>query len=181
MKLLEGEKIILRAPEKTDLPVLRDFYNDYEMRGVYMGGYRPMPTEQYEKERIMKKNPKKKVLMIEDKESRELIGTVGYIKDDFNSAQIGIVIGKPGYRRGGYGTEAVRMIMKICFLEENFQKLFLWTGGWNIPAQRHAEYLGFKLAFKLRKGQQRNGKWYDSCCYDMLREEYLEKYGNDQG
>lgn len=175
--MLKGEKIILRAPEKEDLPLLREFYNDYEMRGVYIGGYRPMPAELFEKERREKKDPNTKVLVIEDRTTGELIGTVSYGKEDFNSAQIGFVIGKPEHRRGGYGTEANRMLMKICFLEENFQKLILWTGGWNIPAQRHAEFLGFKLAFRVRKNYQRNGKWCDSCCYDMLREEYLEKYG----
>ncbi|MFW9997512.1 MAG: GNAT family N-acetyltransferase, partial [Candidatus Odinarchaeota archaeon] len=68
-------------------------------------------------------------------------------------------------------------LLKICFLEENFQKLVLWTGGWNIPGQKLAEKLGFKPAARIRKRKMRSGEWYDGCLYDMLKEEYLEQYG----
>ena len=180
MFLLEGKKVVLRAIEKDDLPIIREWYNDYDMRGVWAGGYNPMSAERFERERFMDtSDDKKRRLAIILKETGELIGSVSYQIGEFNSAEIGIVIGEERFRHGGYGTDANQLLLNICFLEENFQRLTLWTGGWNIPAQKLAEFLGFKLAVRIRKGFMREGEWQDALCYDMLREEYLERYSDD--
>jgi RimJ/RimL family protein N-acetyltransferase len=180
MCLLEGKRVFLRAMEKDDLPKIRVWYNDYVMRGVWSGGYNPISAERFERERFMDtSDDKKRRLGIVLKKTGELIGSVSYEIGDFNSAEVGIVIGEEKFRRGGYGTEANQLLLKICFLEENFHKLSLWTGGWNIPAQKLAEFLGFKLAVRIRKGFMRDGEWQDALCYDLLRDEYLESYGDD--
>ncbi|MFX0063995.1 MAG: GNAT family N-acetyltransferase [Candidatus Hermodarchaeota archaeon] len=173
--MLEGERIRLRTIENSDLPILREFYNDFRLRGAYGGGYNPLPAEQYKTERFLDRlSEKVLVLAIILKETEELLGTVDYRSEEFNSGRLGIIIGKEKYRKKGYGTEAMHLIMKICFLERNFQKLFLWTRGWNISAQKLAESLGFKEAVRIRNAVLRDGKWYDAICYDLLREEYLE-------
>ncbi|MFX1486645.1 MAG: GNAT family N-acetyltransferase [Promethearchaeota archaeon] len=178
--MLEGERVFLRAIEIDDLSKIREWYNDYDMRGVWIGGYSPMSAERFEQERFMNtSDDKKRRLSIVLKKTGELIGSVSYQIGDFNSAEIGIVIGEEKFRRGGYGTEAIQLLLGICFLEENFHKLSLWTGGWNISAQKLSESLGFKLAVRIRKGFMRDGEWQDALCYDMLREEYLEMYHND--
>ncbi|MFX0068264.1 MAG: GNAT family N-acetyltransferase [Promethearchaeota archaeon] len=178
--MLEGKRVFLRAIERDDLPKVREWYNDYVMRGVWTGGYNPISAERFEQERFMDTtDDKKRRLSIVLKKTGELIGSVSYQTGDFNSAEIGIVIGEKKFRRGGYGTEAIQLLLKICFLEENFHKLSLWTGGWNISAQKLAESLGFKLAVRIRKGFMRDGEWHDALFYDMLREEYLERYGDD--
>ncbi len=179
--LLEGKRVFLRAIERDDLPKIREWYNDYGMRGVWVGGYNPMSAERFEQERFVDtSDDKRRRLAVVLRKTGELIGTVTYQIGDFNSAEIGIAIGEEKFRRGGYGTEASQLLLKICFLEENFHKLSLWTGGWNIPAQKLAESLGFKLAVRIRKGFMRDGEWHDALFYDMLREEYLERCGNDR-
>ncbi|MFX1252117.1 MAG: GNAT family N-acetyltransferase [Promethearchaeota archaeon] len=178
--MLEGERIRLRAIEKSDLPILREWYNDFRLRGAYGGGYNPLSAEKYETERFLDRlSETVLVLAIILKETEEHFGTVSYRSEAFNTGRLGIIIGKEKYRRKGYGTEAMRLIMKICFLEKNVQKLFLWTRGWNISAQKLAESLGFKEAVRIRNAVLRDGAWYDTICYDLLREEYLERFVHD--
>jgi RimJ/RimL family protein N-acetyltransferase len=175
--MLTGEKIVLRGIEKTDLPTLRKWYNDYTFRGIFTGGYNPLSETEYETKRFAETtSEKKRVLAITLKDSGKLVGTVGYTIGEFNSAEVGIILGDQEDRHKGLGTEAVELILRICFLEENFQKLLLWTGGWNTPAARHAEKLGFRLAVRIRKSFKRDGEWQDACLYDLLREEYLERF-----
>ncbi len=176
--MLEGERITLRAIEKNDLPLLREWYNDFQFRGVWSGGFNPISLEQFET-RWADRNEEVLAFAIVLKETGELIGTVNCRPEEFNTGRLGFVLGPEKFRRKGYGSEANQLMMKICFLEKNFQKLFLWTAGWNIPAQKHAESLGFKEAVRLRNVIFRDGEWYEAICYDLLREEYLERVGHD--
>ena len=59
-----------------------------------------------------------------DHESRRLIGTCGFTKIDTanNSAEIGYVL-NPDFHRRGFGSEAVRRILKFGFEELNLNRI----------------------------------------------------------
>ena len=142
-------------------------------------GLNPLSEEQFRKRQTQRLSDDIVEFAIIRKDSDELIGTVNLRLGPFNTHKLGIMIGDQKHRRKGFGTEAVKILMRIAFLEKNVHKLQIGTREWNVPAQKHAEALGFKLAVRTRKYVQKDGQWYDRMDYDMLREEYLERYGSD--
>lgn len=84
-----------------------------------------------------------------------------------------IYIAETNLRGKGYGKEAMKIMMKYCFEELDFKRLYLdhYTGN---PASKLYLSLGFKYEGVLRKNCRKNGILYDVHLMSMLREEYDE-------
>ena len=84
-----------------------------------------------------------------------------------------IYIADTNLRGKGYGKEAMKIMMKYCFEELDFKRLYLdhYTGN---PASKLYLSLGFKYEGVLRKNCRKNGILYDVHLMSMLREEYDE-------
>ncbi len=89
-------------------------------------------------------------------------------------AEVGAGIGEPAYWSGGYGTDAMLLIVQYAFDWLDLRRLYLTTMGHNLRAQRQVEKCGF-----TREGMQRRkvrggngGEFRDFLWYGMLREEW---------
>jgi len=87
-------------------------------------------------------------------------------------AMIGIGINEPDYWGGGYGTDALLLIMEYAFNWLDFRKLWLSTMGINIRMQRAALKVGFHEEVRRRRLWLADGQWTDDVMYGMLREEW---------
>ena len=87
-----------------------------------------------------------------------------------------IYIGDLNERGKGYGEQAMRAIMKYCFDELKFERLYLdhYTGN---PASNLYLKLGFKYEGILRKNCRKNGVLYDVHLMSILKDEY---YGDSK-
>jgi RimJ/RimL family protein N-acetyltransferase len=87
-------------------------------------------------------------------------------------SMLGAMIGEPDYWGGGYGTDALLLIVDYAFNWLDFHKLWLATMAPNIRAQRNVEKVGFKLEARRREAIHADGEWVDDLLYGLLREEW---------
>jgi RimJ/RimL family protein N-acetyltransferase len=93
------------------------------------------------------------------------------------SCSIGYGLTKLEYRRKGYTTDAVKVILEYGFFHLGFERISASTQENNIGAQKVLEKCGFTLEGRERKAKYFGGKRHDRLIYGLLVEEYLQKRG----
>lgn len=174
---LEGKKVRLREERESDLQFLLDLRNDLETQGWSKTLPPDYTMDMYEKrhrDREFSVDRKDGRFTIEDKESGELIGTIGYSDlEPRLSTTIGIAISKK-YWSSGVAQDALEMLLLFLFRELGLQVVRLWTHSGNPRAVKGAEKMGFKLAVRMREAIIMRGEMHDNLVMDILREEYFD-------
>jgi ribosomal-protein-alanine N-acetyltransferase len=84
--------------------------------------------------------------VIEDKTSREIVGTCGFYRGFENECgEVGYIM-KEQFRRGGYMTEAVGLAVNFGFNEMKLKKIFATTSPSNLSSQSVLRKNGFIAA-----------------------------------
>ena len=93
---------------------------------------------------------------IEDLEGRH-IGNVMYYNIDWRSqeAELGVVIGDRDYWGGGYGREAVSLLVDFIFIHTRLRRIYLHTLDWNVRAQKSFQAAGFRDCGRVRRNHRR--------------------------
>ncbi len=172
---LIGERIYLRPLEKSDAATLETYINDPEVTRT-LCVHRPMNLERELEfiERIAKAETDV-VLGIAVKSDDKLIGTTGLHRLDFKDrkAEFGISIGAKEEWDKGYGTEAVRLMVRYGFLTLNLNRIYLRAIEHNARAIRVYESVGFRKEGLLRQDCYRDGRYWDMVVMGILKEKEL--------
>ena len=104
----------------------------------------------------------------------ELIGMVSYYWEHEPSLwlEMGIVIFKPHYWSGGYGTEALTLWMNRLFKKMPLERVGYTTWSGNERMVRVGQKLKMTMEARIRKVRYYNGEYYDSIRMGILREEW---------
>lgn len=94
------------------------------------------------------------------------------------NAWVGIGLGQREDWGQGYGTDAMRLIVRYGFLELNLRRVTLSVFGYNPRAIRSYENVGFVLEGRQRQRIARDGAWHDVLFMGILKEEWERQ--NDQ-
>jgi len=115
--------------------------------------------------------------IIQPLESDQSIGFVGLggIAWNHGEAWVGIGLGEREYWGKGYGTDAMRVILRYAFTELNLHRVTLGVFGYNPRAIRSYEKAGFIHEGRLRGQMLRDGKRWDMVQMGILREEWIKK------
>ena len=181
--MYEGERVRLRRLELEDADAILEYWNQYELR-QYLPT--PLPTSsddmlQYIKsvnEAFSKRS--KFTFGVETKEEDALIGIIdlGNISWLSRNGEISIfALFHPDYRGKGYGKEAMVVLLDVAFSVLNLHTVYLWVASFNERAIGFYERVGFKTQGKLRELAFRDGQHHDVIIMDILKSEFLEKYG----
>jgi RimJ/RimL family protein N-acetyltransferase len=102
------------------------------------------------------------------------IGMVAYnrINVPERNTEIDIVVGEPGYRDRGYGTDAVRAFLGFLFDTIGLHRVWLATYDCNVRAQRAYEKAGFRREGVMRQADRVDGRWVDAVIYGVLEHEF---------
>ena len=191
--MIYGERIRFRGVERTDLPTFVRWINDPEvLAGI--GIYRPFSQAEEDGwfDEMLKHHPDEHVLAIEIRtqgereglvandvtepgaEGWKLIGSCGFFNLDHHnqSAEFGINIGEKRYWNQGYGTEAVRLLVKYGFSTLNLHRIYLRVFETNPRAIRTYEKAGFTHEGRQRLAEFRDGKYIDVLVMSILRDEF---------
>jgi len=105
-----------------------------------------------------------------------LIGFVGLFEVSWNNgdAWIGIGLGERNYWGNGYGTDAMRVILRYAFQELNLCRVTLGVFEYNKRAMRSYKKAGFSIEGRIRGEVLRQGRRWDTFIMGILREEWLE-------
>jgi RimJ/RimL family protein N-acetyltransferase len=87
---------------------------------------------------------------------------------------LGIGIGAPGYWNRGYGTDAMKVLIRFAFLEVQLHRLNLNVFEYNERAVHLYQKLGFQVEGRVKNYLQRDGRTWDVIFMGLLRPEWRE-------
>jgi RimJ/RimL family protein N-acetyltransferase len=119
--------------------------------------------------------PSFSMFLIRALEDDRLIGDIGLdsVRDGHGDTFVGIGIGERDYWGKGYGTDAMRVILRYAFTELNLERVSLNVFEYNPRAIRSYEKAGFQHEGRARGVLHRAGRRWDLIYMGILRQEYL--------
>jgi diamine N-acetyltransferase len=174
--IIRGERVFLRAAERSDIPLFVGWLNDAETASfVTMRSPMSVPLEEGWFERMLAVQGKDGyhfVLCL--LEGARPIGTVGLFDLDHanGSAGVGIVIGDKGLWGQGYGTDAINALVDFGSGELRLERIWLEVYDYNPRGRRSYEKCGFTLEGVERRAAYRHGAYHDVELMSILRDEW---------
>jgi RimJ/RimL family protein N-acetyltransferase len=172
-----GKKVRLREYRKEDIPLRMSYINDPEISSGLTPDI-PYPMTLHEEEKwfqsITGLSDTYK-FAIETLNDNQFIGGCSINSIDWKNsvATVGIFIGNRKYRSGGYGSDAMRVLMDFIFMQMNINKVRLTVYSYNESAIICYEKCGYKVEGILRQEIYKDGKYYDKISMGLLKAEYL--------
>jgi RimJ/RimL family protein N-acetyltransferase len=176
--VIRGEKVLLRAFTHSDLPTFARWFNDQEVTQFLGANMWPMSMESEERWFQRYLDEQMMGLCIETLapagQSGVLIGNCSLMhpSERNHNAELGIVIGEKEYWSQGYGTDAIKTLLRYCFDELNYHKVYLRVYDFNTRGIRCYEKCGFRHEGRLRQHMYRHGGWHDEIVMGVLRDEF---------
>jgi len=174
--MLRGEKVILRALRREDLQRQWEFNNDVEFE-ILTGGdpWEPQSLERLEAhfgENLHRGDRNGPSFAIEA--DGKFIGSCGLFNVDraAGTCELGIGIGDRSYWGGGYGRDALHVLLDYAFRLRNMRKVWLSVNGDNERAIRAYRACGFVEEGRLRQHVWSNGTYIDLLYMGILVEEW---------
>ena len=174
--MLNGERIILRAITRDDLPLLCAFNNDLEVE-LSGGGDPPMPQSlerlQADFDQGTAKGGRDGSHFAIETEGK-LIGQCALFNFDETAhvCELGIAIGDKEYWGRGYGRECIQLLLKYAFQYRNYRKVFLRVHGANERAMRAYRACGFVEEGRLRAQVWSDGRYDDLVYMGVMQKEW---------
>jgi RimJ/RimL family protein N-acetyltransferase len=155
-EVARGAKVVLRQKRSPDAAADYAWRSDAEM--ARFDAARPFSASfddfrALHEEELAYPSPSRRTLAIEDHAGRH-IGNVMYYNIDYahGEAELGITIGVREYWGQGYGTDAVRTLLRHLFTRTTLRRIYLKTLDWNDRARRCFEKAGFVVYGSNRRG-----------------------------
>lgn len=92
---------------------------------------------------------------------------------------VGIGIGDRAYWGRGYGTDALRVLLRYAFTELNLYRLSLNVFSYNARAIRAYQKIGFAVEGRMREALRRDGQYHDLIFMGILRDEWRRAMTNE--
>jgi RimJ/RimL family protein N-acetyltransferase len=173
--LIEGKLVNLRALEEEDLELLKKWRNLDFVRKTTRE-YRLLDTINQKKwfETIHHNSPPREIMFGITNKNNKLIGVTGltYIDWKNKNSEISIYIAKKNWQKTVEAKNTIHLILQYGFNELNIHRL--WVEIYEI-AKENIELFS-KMKFKkegvLRDKVWRDGKWWNSQIYSILKTEY---------
>ena len=178
-----GEKVKLRAYKKEDIKIECEYLNDNELKRLLVN-YIPYPMilEQEEKwfESLLDAKDSYN-FAIEDLETGKYIGGCGINSINWLNRYvvIGIFIGDKNYWGKGYGTDALKVLVKFIFEQMNMNKIKLNVFSFNKRAIRCYEKCGFQVEGILKQELFRDGQYHDEYVMALFYEDWKKANKGD--
>ncbi|MBI2129138.1 GNAT family N-acetyltransferase [Candidatus Woesearchaeota archaeon] len=177
-KKMMGKRIYLRPLKKSDAKQLVKLCHD---RSIHRFTRVPYPYRLKDALAFMKrtsarrKNRSEIVFGIISKETKELMGTVSFVRINKinNNTEIGYVIGKH-FRNKGYTTEAVKLLLDLGFRKIKFHKICINCAKENKASKKVIEKVGCKEEALLKEDIFVGGKYHDYYIHSILRKDWLK-------
>lgn len=178
MNIWEGKLIRLRALEPEDWQFYFEWNRDSEMVHAIDRLRLPQAREAVKRwaEETAVKAPNgdnyhfqverldgQRVGMISTHDCDRRTGTFSY----------GVAIA-PAYRRRGYASEAIWLVLRHYFQELRYQKVNATVYDFNAPSIQMHVRLGFALEGQIRRMLYTNGEYFDELIFGMTAEEFAE-------
>ncbi len=180
--ILKGELVRLSAVDHEELGKAYSIWNqDSELtrfldaRMVSLRSAKAI-SDFFEKEN-KEASPVEHAFTIRALEDNRLLGDIGlYVINDWGprDAFVGLGIGDRKDWGKGYGTDAMKIILRYAFTEINLRRVTLTVFEYNPRAIRSYEKTGFRHEGRLRGALLRDGKRWDMLYMGILCDDWME-------
>lgn len=133
--------------------------------------------KQYEKlEKQMEEDKNLQHFMIRAREDDRLIGRamVQRIEWTNGNCAIRLGIGSPADRRRGFGTQALRMLLRFAFSEINMFRVTAYVQEYNEGALALLKKFGFVEEVRSREALERDARRWDLIVLGLLKDEWVD-------
>jgi len=172
--VLKGERVRLRALEPSDEQTVFEWHQDHEVHvldgWIYPATHRQIATQLQNASEPQFGNAWFGI----ETEDATLIGVICLKRGrpEHRVADLGILIGREHWDRG-YGTDAVRTLLRFAFNEMNLHRVALGHVDDNDRADAVYLKCGFKVEGRAREDKWRYGRWHDTVLMGVLDSEFL--------
>ena len=130
--------------------------------------------EWFEKDMVNEQKNDELFFLIETLSENRPIGLIGLdgIRWTHGDAWVGIGLGERDYWGKGYGSDAMRILLRYAFSELNLHRLSLSVFEYNQRAIRSYQKVGFVDEGRARQFLNRDGQRYDLLFMGILRAEW---------
>ena len=169
--MLKGKRVNLRIIEKSDLPLLKEWYNDLKLAGNYerITQNTVGDIEKWYDDALAKDG---QWFFIEKKNGTK-VGHIAQSLQPGGRVQIGYVV-IPKEQRKGYASDAVQVMVDYLFLSKSIVRIQAETDPDNKASNKILLKAGFKKEGAMRKAFLCRGEWRDVVLHSILREEWKE-------
>jgi RimJ/RimL family protein N-acetyltransferase len=175
-------RVYLRALELDDCELIHSWRSDpvYNAGVIPTRRYSSLATEKRWIENAIRDHESLKIsrLAVVVRESNEMIGVVSLKSIDFVTRQAaeGIFIGS--CRGNGYSIEARILNLEVAFMDLGLERVTSRILVENNASISSVIKVGFVSEGIMRHAAFKNGKHKDVAVFSMLRNEYIDMYGN---
>ncbi len=171
-RFIMGDGVTLRQIEREDLPHVRRWLDDPELRGM-IGATKPLSEAEAEEwfEGVVADESRAWYVIIRD-EDDGVIGECGLLRmfPEWRTTDMSIVIGERDAWGKGYGTEVGRLLLDFAFEYMGMHRVAVGVVGFHEDAIQFWEKLGF-----VREGVQRDGYFHEGEFSDFVMMSLLER------
>ncbi|MGI8929018.1 MAG: GNAT family N-acetyltransferase [Candidatus Limnocylindrales bacterium] len=176
LPVIRGERVYLRASERSDVPTFVRWFNDSETLS-YLSMRAPMSEageQQWFTEMLAHEGKTAYHFVMCRLEDDRPIGTIGLFSVDTvnGNAGIGIGIGEKSLWGKGYGTDAMFALLDFGFGQLRLERMWLEVCDYNARARRSYEKCGFVLEGTERHAIFKRGQYHDVYLMSILRDEW---------
>ena len=171
--MIAGEHVILRAFEREDAERCYRWMNDPNIVRTLKSRYPIAFQSEIEWiERAMNSTSTERHFAIERRDDRTHIGNASIHDIDWISrgGWFGLFIGEPTAWNRGFGTDAIRALVRFSFEEMNLRKLRIHVFDYNEKAKHVLLAQGFVEEGKLRRDFYREGVYHDIVILSIFRD-----------
>ncbi len=171
--MIAGEHVILRAFERDDAERCYRWINDPNIVRTLKSRYPiAFQNEMEWLDRAMHASVTDRHFAIERKDDRTHIGNASIHDIEWVSrvASFGLFIGEPSAWNRGFGSDAIRTLVRFAFDEMNLRKLRINVFDYNDRAKHVLEAQGFVQEGRLREEFYRDGTYHDIVTLSTFRD-----------
>ncbi len=171
--MIAGEHVILRAFERDDAERCYRWMNDPNIVRTLKSRYPIAFQNEIEwLDRAMHANTTERHFAIERKDDRTHVGNASIHDIEWVSrvASFGLFIGEPSAWNRGFGSDAIRTLVRFAFEEMNLRKLRINVFDYNDRAKHVLEMQGFVQEGRLRQEFYRDGSYHDIVILSTFRD-----------
>jgi len=181
--IFKGERVRLSAFDPEEIAkAYVNWTRDSELQRLFGSGASALHSTKSEinffEKMVKEENPACHFFSIRNLDDNRLLGDINLdVIDEWGArdAFVGIGIGDRNDWGKGYGSDAMKIVLRYAFAELNLRRVTLTVFEYNPRAIRSYEKVGFKQEGKMRGALLRDGKRWDMLYMGILADEWKEE------
>lgn len=173
--VLTGEKVILARVRREDVPEMARYFSNLELTAYLgaLGGAYSLEDEEAYFESVSRSKPDLAAFGIYERESGGYIGGVDLMRINHRhgTAELGVSIHSPEHWGGGYGSEAVALMVEYGMFFLGLHNIMLNVFSYNTRGIRAYEKVGFREIGRRRGAVRLGNERFDAVQMDITADE----------